>query len=198
MNFKSQVGQDKWVCEFFNNKRGGYFLDIGAFDGVIFSNTHYLEKELGWTGICIEAGMMYYSQLVKNRSCECLHNAIYKDNIQVNFNENWTAGSINNSGNQVVNAITFERLLKGRQKLIDYISLDIEGFEYAALTKFPFKTHESILWTIEHNSHLDEGKQKEQIRNIMQTNGYNYYEGIQKPRSAGFEDWFINSKYDNN
>ena len=52
--FYSQVGQDKWVCEYFNYKKGGFFLDIGAADGITINNTYYLEKELEWKGICIE------------------------------------------------------------------------------------------------------------------------------------------------
>ena len=34
IKFHSQANQDKWVCEFFEYKKGGFFLDIGAHDGV--------------------------------------------------------------------------------------------------------------------------------------------------------------------
>ena len=58
----SQAGQDQWVTEFFENKRGGYFLDIGAHDGWGDSNTWYLEEKLGWSGICLEPGIQEYLQ----------------------------------------------------------------------------------------------------------------------------------------
>ena len=32
------------------NKKDGVYCEVGALDGLIFSNT-YLEKELGWSGI---------------------------------------------------------------------------------------------------------------------------------------------------
>jgi len=76
-------------------------------------------------------------------------------------------------------------------KLIDYISLDIEGMEYKALTKFPFDTHEVILWTIETNPHVDGGKMKAQIEELMTSKGYNVHS------EHDFETWFVNKKYDN-
>ena len=38
----------------FKNKRDGFFLDIGANDGITLSNSYFFEKELGWKGICFE------------------------------------------------------------------------------------------------------------------------------------------------
>ena len=53
--YTSQVEQDKWAIEeIFSFKENGYFIEIGAADGIHFSNTYVLEKELGWQGICIE------------------------------------------------------------------------------------------------------------------------------------------------
>jgi hypothetical protein len=47
----SQYGQDTFVYEnFFKNKNDGFFVDIGAYDGVSLSNTLSLE-ELGWSGL---------------------------------------------------------------------------------------------------------------------------------------------------
>jgi hypothetical protein len=34
-------------------KRGGVFVEAGAYDGETFSNTLYLEKRLGWTGLLV-------------------------------------------------------------------------------------------------------------------------------------------------
>lgn len=55
MKYYSQYGQDKFLNEkIFKGKRNGFFLDIGANDGITFSNTYFFEKELGWQGICFE------------------------------------------------------------------------------------------------------------------------------------------------
>ena len=43
--YTSQLGQDKFIDEFFEKKEGLTFLDIGAHDGFSLSNTYFLEKE---------------------------------------------------------------------------------------------------------------------------------------------------------
>merc|ERR1740121_1130734 len=48
----SDSGQDKWLSEQFGTYVG-YYLDIGAHNGVIRSNTQALD-ERGWKGICVE------------------------------------------------------------------------------------------------------------------------------------------------
>jgi FkbM family methyltransferase len=156
--FYSQVGQDKWVCEYFNYKRDGYFLDIGAADGIDLSNTYYLEKELGWIGICVEALKKNFDKLQVNRNCISVHKAAYHKNTWVNFlgdgNDNLGGHiSTNSTYTETVEAVKVEDILKeyNSPKIIDYISLDIEGNEYEALLGFPFKDYEVILWTIEHN-----------------------------------------------
>ena len=70
--FYSQYGQDKFVCDYFSWKSGGTFLDIGANDGIQYSNTYFLEKKLQWGGFVIEANPDIFPQLVRNRRCHCL------------------------------------------------------------------------------------------------------------------------------
>lgn len=73
-SFKSQAGQDQFVYEnFFSHKKDGFFLDIGAHDGVSFSNTYFFEKELGWKGICFEPLPHLFAQLRACRNCVCIN-----------------------------------------------------------------------------------------------------------------------------
>jgi hypothetical protein len=44
MIYYSQLGQDKFIDDFFSSKENGIFLDIGAHDGESGSNTYFLEK----------------------------------------------------------------------------------------------------------------------------------------------------------
>ena len=67
--FMSQDGQDQFVFERLGGKRGGVFLEVGAFDGVTFSNTCALERRFGWTGIAVEPSPTACSLLRSNRSC---------------------------------------------------------------------------------------------------------------------------------
>lgn len=75
--YYSQYGQDIFVTqELFPGKTGGFFVDIGAYDGITLSNTYYLEKQLGWTGICFEPNPVAYEKLLKNRTCVCVNGAV--------------------------------------------------------------------------------------------------------------------------
>ena len=67
MRSYSQLGQDLTVLKFYNDKRDGYFIELGASDGITLSNTYLLEKEFGWKGICAEPVPVKYEALCKNR-----------------------------------------------------------------------------------------------------------------------------------
>ena len=54
----SQWREDEILIEFFKNHDGGFFVDVGAHDGIRLSNTYALAL-VGWTGICIEAHPEY-------------------------------------------------------------------------------------------------------------------------------------------
>ena len=51
--FKAQYGEDRILWELFRHKRDGYYIDVGAYTGLSFSNTYFLEQ-MGWRGILIE------------------------------------------------------------------------------------------------------------------------------------------------
>ncbi len=74
----SQHGQDTFVYETFfkglDNK--GQFVDVGAYDGVTFSNSLFFERHLGWSGVCIEPLPEAFEKLRQSRSAVCLNCAI--------------------------------------------------------------------------------------------------------------------------
>ena len=43
------------IRDFFQDRKDGFFVDVGAAWPIYGSNTYYLEKHLGWTGIGIDA-----------------------------------------------------------------------------------------------------------------------------------------------
>lgn len=59
---------EEWIIrDFFKDKRDGVFVDVGAADYLDGSNTFYLEKNLGWSGIAIDAQESYRANYVKHR-----------------------------------------------------------------------------------------------------------------------------------
>ena len=52
--YYSQCGQDQLIDELLGHKRNGVFVDVGAADGEINSNTLFFEESRDWHGILIE------------------------------------------------------------------------------------------------------------------------------------------------
>lgn len=84
--WRSQLGQDAWVAAATGYKRSGFFVELGAGDGLYLSNTAALEEHLGWTGICIEPVPRQYGELIRNRRCACDNSCVgMRDGDQVSF-----------------------------------------------------------------------------------------------------------------
>ena len=76
MQSYSQYNQDIILYNnFFKTIDKGYFVDIGAHDGVSLSNTKFFE-DLGWEGVCIEPQPDVYKKLVTNRKCITIQGAV--------------------------------------------------------------------------------------------------------------------------
>jgi FkbM family methyltransferase len=65
-NFKSLNDLDKKMLKYINFPNG-FFIEMGANDGVRQSNSFYYDKSLSWSGVLIEPTHRFDS-LVKNRS----------------------------------------------------------------------------------------------------------------------------------
>jgi hypothetical protein len=75
--YYGQCAQDQWVVEhvFGGGKLHGYFLEMGAADGVLISNTYVLEGDFGWNGILVEPTAAF-EKLVMNRETHCENTCI--------------------------------------------------------------------------------------------------------------------------
>jgi FkbM family methyltransferase len=75
--YPSQIGQDYLVDRcLFNQQESGTFVDVGAHDGVRFSNTYFLEVERYWRGLCVEPNPRVFRKLQQNRSCAVVQCAV--------------------------------------------------------------------------------------------------------------------------
>ena len=198
-NFKSQIKQDKYISEFiFNNKKKGFFIELGALDGINLSNTYYFEKELNWDGLCIEANPNYNEKLKKNRNCKKDYNIIYSQNdIELDFfitdNGAELSGILNHKGylgeskiidNKKIKTKTLTYVLDSIKapKIINYLSLDVEGSEYEVLKGIDFNKYTIEYISVEHNYDTELRKK---IHKILQNNNFIY------SRWNKFEDEYI-------
>ena len=61
-------GPEEWIVrDFFKDKKQGVFVDVGAADYKLHSNTWFLEQDLGWSGIAIDAQAGYAAGYTQNR-----------------------------------------------------------------------------------------------------------------------------------
>jgi len=68
MEYYAQLLLDKVLHEkYFLNKKDGIFIECGAFDGKIESNTFFFYKNLNWRGYNFEPVPTIFSHLQKNR-----------------------------------------------------------------------------------------------------------------------------------
>ncbi len=76
-DYHSQMDQDRLLDEtIFCGMREGVFVDVGAYDGVIDSNTLMFERDRGWSGICVEANPALFSSLEANCTAKCVNLAV--------------------------------------------------------------------------------------------------------------------------
>lgn len=190
MKSYNQAGQEIWVRNYLNDKTNGFFLDIGAYDGIESSNTYFLEKELNWSGICIESNKNYYDNLIKNRSSICVNRAVMNYRGLASFNGintyNYQTGS-----NFVECDLLSNILIESNcPRDIDYASFDIEGHEFSVLESFPFQLWNIKLMTIEHNLYLSGDSAKNKIFNLLSSVGYaRIVENVCCPQGP-YEDWY--------
>ncbi|MCI0471821.1 MAG: FkbM family methyltransferase [Candidatus Aminicenantes bacterium] len=75
VKFYSQNGEDYLLWHFFQQKQHGFYIDIGAFDGIHLSNSFTFEQ-MGWRGICVEANPEMFAICRRNRPGSlCLNKA---------------------------------------------------------------------------------------------------------------------------
>jgi FkbM family methyltransferase len=66
--YRGLNGLDRRLEPFLDVSRPGYFVELGANDGVMQSNTYFLESLYGWRGLLIEPALNRFIALVANRT----------------------------------------------------------------------------------------------------------------------------------
>jgi FkbM family methyltransferase len=137
-----QGGQDRVVAELvYPNLKGGVFLEVGANDGIKFSNCYYLEKNLGWSGICVEPNPPIVEKLKTNRRakihacCVGSSDAIVDFPVEEDSEKSLFIGVGEASPKSIsIPQVPLTRIIRELNfPNPHFLSLDIEGGEYAAL-----------------------------------------------------------------
>ena len=214
--YQSQMGQDMFLNRwFFKNRGPGFFIDVGAFDGILGSNTSYFEKHLQWKGIAFEPNPSAFEVLRATRSCRLIQGCAYHQDGQVPFLAlsqreqrkgtklrpprsmlsmvfDSSHGGAMLSGipehmdqlqwiqwirkpmklNQVSATVPCHRidtvLNDSGVKIVDYLSIDVEGAELEALRGIDFETVQVNIISVEHTHTFSE------VYDLLTTSGFEY------------------------
>jgi FkbM family methyltransferase len=199
----SQLRQDLLVIYLENFKKGGYFVEFGAGNGIDLSNTYLLETEFEWLGILAEPALCWHSQLKLNRQVHIDKKCVWsKSGDYLEFNETLIpefstvssfsdsdthGGARKNGKSYTVETISLNDLLEKYMapRHIDYLSLDTEGSEYEILRALDFEKYSFGIITCEHNF----APQREKIRGLLESHGYTRI----LVEISEIDDWYVKS-----
>lgn len=142
------------------NYRGGVFIEVGAFDGIVQSNTKLFEECYGWVGILVEPSPNLFEQLCENRPnslCfQCALGSFEQNGTYILGDFDGTLMSSVN-GERLNNSHLIQVYLRSLQSIldevgithIDFFSLDTEGYEFNILKGIDFEKTEIDYMLIE-------------------------------------------------
>jgi hypothetical protein len=142
--FHGQYHQDEYLeRNLFRGKRGGLYVDLGAYHPTDLSNTAYFDRCLRWTGLCVDANpdrIAAFKNPQAHRTCEPIHAcltepAVHSSRIPTHDAEDRLSATFGTP----VRCIPITQLLKSRQiRYVDFLSIDIEGHEWPVLRSWNF------------------------------------------------------------
>ena len=214
MQFLSQQGEDIYILLHFINKKNpnGVFVELGACDGLVYSNTYFFERYLNFKGILIEPNKDLFKKLEENKKTHrsqsiCIQKAINTEKDDVLFLSSTTldnkpCGGIKkhmsddhismwfskDTETYTVETATLSSIfLKNNITYIDFFSLDVEGGELEVLQTIDFTKVEIYVICIELTNKNGEHEQK--CRQLLLQKGFTF-----KQRMSINEFW-VNDQY---
>ena len=165
----SQSFQDMFVLTMLNGKKNGVYVEVGADQPRVISNTFLLESEFDWSGASFEldGDKVIYFNTIRRNKCICADASTY--DYKFLFDE------------------------RNYPKQIDYLQLDIDPAEGTlnALKALPLDDYRFSVITYETDVYSSGADiQDEQIK-ILESHGYQLVTKNVKCEGNPYEDWWI-------
>jgi FkbM family methyltransferase len=192
--YQAQHGEDRWLEAFFKGKgRGqektdGFFVEVGAYDGVVLSNSYFFES-VGWTGVLVEPDPVKAARCRDNRprsqvfECaavaspathEITFYAVERGQVYSTINmtdehrrrlEEYGLGFRETR----VRAMTLDAILESAgARTVDFVTIDVEEGEIEVLKGFDIERWRPAAVMVETNSRF----RKPEIRRYFVDHGY--------------------------
>ena len=165
----SQSMQDIFVMSMLDGKRNGVYVEIGADQPRVISNTYLLEKDFDWSGISFELDsdkVAFFNTIRKNK-CLCEDATLYD----------------------------YKSLFEERSypKQIDYLQLDIDPAEgtLRAMKTLPLDDNRFSVITYETDVYSSGADIQDEQIEILESHGYQLVAKNVKCEGNPYEDWWI-------
>jgi FkbM family methyltransferase len=190
--FSNEPAIEKQLVQTFFAGKPGFYVDVGANDPVLDSQSQHLEA-VGWTGLLIEPDPDYCELLRKNRTgtvvqmaCSSPQNAgkqllLNRAGPHSTLEDRPIALGAVVRSQVAVQCDTLDAILRAHNAPVgfDLLSIDIEGHELVALSGFSFDVWQPRLVLLEdHVTHLNKHQ-------LMRRNNY------QLLMRTGLNSWYV-------
>jgi FkbM family methyltransferase len=177
----SQGYEELIIRDFFGGKKEGVFVDVGCYLPRELSTTYYLEDQLGWTGIGIDAQRKFATGWKKDRPRSTFVATAISDTDGETLTlfiagttaslEKWAMEIFTKDLEEIqVKTITLDTLLDMHViDKVDFLSIDIDGAEISALKGFDIQRFKPDLCGIE-------AAKPELVKEYFAANGYELIE----------------------
>jgi FkbM family methyltransferase len=219
--YKSNLTKnDKFVNYIFGNNHKGYYIEAGACNGIIDSNTYYFDKKQKWNGILVEPSNLYNELCVNRPTAKCFNCCIGDANKETEFTEFINGGynqlsctsdcleklkdvylynkAINESNTikKQIQIRTLDSILDevNAPNVIEYLSLDVEGSEVAVIDGIDFTKRKILVISAEgmwSNSKLETLGYKNVINPYDKSNDENLVTWLSKDQVHPWDCWWI-------
>ena len=147
----SQSKEDLFISNFFKNKKRGFYLDIGAYHPIKFSNTQLLYN-MGWNGMNIDLNQVSIDcfKIIRKRDINikaAISNKIQKKKIYSNFFFHPTNSLIENHfkkhneyfSKKNISYVITKRVANLISRRIDFLNIDVEGLDLKVIKDLNLK-----------------------------------------------------------
>lgn len=192
--YRAQNGEDRWLDAHFAGKRGGFYVEVGAYDGAHLSNTYHFEQ-IGWSGVLIEPDPVMAEQCRRNRprsrtfACAVVGPGDGGEIVffRVAEGQVYSTTHLSPSHRERLDKLGFKWqeirvpartldsiLAEAAPSRIDFVSIDVEGGELQVLSGFDIRRWTPAIVIVETNAR----RRDPAIREYFVDHGYAYRHSI--------------------